>query len=95
MHTGYRNQLHLTQIEAFAEWAETQGYKRELHSGDYEVLRLRRGTESPIFLWRRIKGDHATSDKYSQPLVSRWFKAARTNQKTSAETQAQSAGGRQ
>lgn len=73
MHTGRRDQLHLNRLEDFAKWAEGQGYVREPVKGDYEVLRLRRGKGRPNLFWRHTKGEHATTDSNSQPLVDAWM----------------------
>jgi len=76
MHTGRRNQLHLSQVEQFAAWAEDHGYSREPVKGDYEILRLRKKgkVEPPLLLWEYNGGAHATTNKRSQVLVGLWFR---------------------
>ena len=74
MHTGTRDRLHLTKLDAFAAWALTQGYQRERSKGDYEVLRLRKDGEMPLIFWMHYGGDHATTDARSERLVRQWFR---------------------
>ena len=73
MHTGRRNQLHLNKLDEFVRWAKTQGYETEDATGAHEVLRLRKDEAPPLRFWKHHGGNHATTDKYSQPLVSEWM----------------------
>ena len=79
MHTGRRDQLHLSKLDEFAAWAEAQGYRREHPKGVYEVLRLRQEGYPPLIYWTHHTGDHATTDAHSDPLVQRWFSAKRAH----------------
>lgn len=72
-----RSRLHLSKLDAFAEWAATQGYEREPTKGYYEVLRLRRKGEPPHIFHRHEGGDHATTIKGSTYLVTRWLRDKR------------------
>jgi len=42
--TRNRYFLHLAEIGTFADWAHLKGWIREESYGDYEVLRLRKGS---------------------------------------------------
>jgi|GEM_PF-2360147 hypothetical protein len=68
-----RNLLALTKLVDFAAWAVCQGYKVEPTKGTYEVLRLRRKSESPVLYFRRDKGEHATSYGEGTALVQLWI----------------------
>jgi hypothetical protein len=69
--------LHLTKLDAFANWAAQQGYVREQTKGVYEVLRLRREPEPPLLYYRHEGGDHATSTGRATSLVDRWIRERR------------------
>lgn len=77
MHTGRRDQLHLSKIEEFTAWAEDNGYVVFMPKGEYEVLRLRNSSGRLLIFWRHHAGDHVTTDKYSQPLVDQWMREKR------------------
>ena len=77
MHTGSRDRLHLSKLEDFRAWALVQGYRAEPTKGDYEVLRLRKGTEAPLLFWWHHGGEHVTTDARSETLVSAWLRSRR------------------
>ena len=68
-----RNLLALTKLVDFAAWAVCQGYRVEPTKGTYEVLRLRKKSESPVLYFRRDKGEHATSYGEGTALVQQWI----------------------
>ena len=74
--------LHLTKVEEFAAWAETQGWERLPAKGVYEVLRLRKNHPGakPTIFYRRERSDHATigwDQGQGNALVHRWLRERR------------------
>lgn len=71
-----RNLLHVTKLDAFAAWAETQGYVREDTKGDYEVLRLRFTGKPPVLFYRKSHTiEHVTAQRAGETLVHRWLRS--------------------
>lgn len=71
--TGSRCCLHLSKVEEFKAWAIANGYNEEKPKGEYEILRLRKGTNPPILIFKRLRGDHASTDRKSQKVVNEWM----------------------
>lgn len=73
--------LHRDKVESFADWAVSNGYRREDVRGDYEVLRLRKDSGSnrklrngfPLIYYLRDQGDHVTCFGEGLWLVETWI----------------------
>lgn len=57
-----RNLLHKSKMEAFAQWAETQGWLRESipPKAAYQVLRLYKNGQRLVYYARQKPTDHIT-----------------------------------
>lgn len=78
--SGYaeRGLLSFSQVEAFATWAEANGFARERTKGVYEILRLRYPGEPPVIIFRTDRAkEHATVQGTAYRLVRRWLNAKR------------------
>ena len=71
--------LHLGQIDAFAEWAATKGFKREPAPDVYVVLRLRspRGVVCQFYTRAGAREHASLPDGLGRRLVLRWMKERR------------------
>lgn len=72
--------LHLSKLDAFAEWMARDGWTREPTKGAYEVLRLTKPGEVPLVFYSRERArEHATVQSGSQyGYVRRFIRASRT-----------------
>jgi len=69
-----RATLHLKRIDAFAEWAGMNGYRREDTRGAYEVLKLRKKGSKPLIYYTRAGAkEHTTATDAGARLVWRWL----------------------
>lgn len=56
-----RNLLHFTKFDDFQAFCcGEHGYHRLPLNGSYEVIRLKRGNEKPVILYKRDRTDHAS-----------------------------------
>jgi hypothetical protein len=69
-----RSLLHLSKIDAFADWLAGRGWKREPTKGVYEVLRVRKDRELVLF-FRHEGGEHATAYARGLRMVLQWLRA--------------------
>lgn len=74
-----RCKLHLTKLDAFAEFMAESGWRREPTKGFYEVLRLVKEGDTPmIFYARGTAREHATVQYGAQAsAVRRFLRAVR------------------
>lgn len=85
--TADRGKLHESKVDAFAAWAEQNGYRREPTPprSEYERLRLRPvAGGAPILFYRRerqnMRGgspEHLSTSQDGLRLLRRWFGARR------------------
>ena len=72
-----RADLHFSKIEDFAKYCEAQGWVREPLKSEFEVLRMRKETEStPLLVHSRdLAKEHCTIWGTSYVLYSEWRKS--------------------
>lgn len=81
-----RSTLHVNQLEAFAKWAESEGFTLEPTKGTYEVLRLRHPKRRhPVIVYDRISNDsggklvHLTVLNRDWPIVRRFQRSRKAD----------------
>ena len=74
-----RNQLHLSKLEEFAAFCETQGFTRDAPKGEYEVLRMTRAKGEPVIVHAKLGAkEHATTWGMSARMYIKWRRSKRT-----------------
>ena len=73
-----RCQLHLSKIDEFATYCETQGFRRIDTKGDYEVLRMVAVKGEPVIVHARSRSkEHATTWGMSERMYLKWRRSKR------------------
>jgi hypothetical protein len=49
-----RHRLHVDKLEQFAKYCEAQGWARVATKGEYEVLRMTKGTQPPLIVHTKL-----------------------------------------
>lgn len=71
-----RHRLHLTKLDAFAAFCESQGYTREpAIESAYEVLRLRKAGTPAVIAHAPVRAtQHATLHGNGERMFSKWMR---------------------
>lgn len=71
-----RATLHLTQVEALAEYACERGWTRDQDLGDFQILKLRHSDGRVAVYYKKLDAsEHATvpNDGVSDRLLKKWM----------------------
>lgn len=74
-----RATLHASRLDAFVQWAKSQGYSSEPTKEAYEVARLRHDAtgDAPLIFHKRDRTDHVTVPAGAASLVRRFIRQSR------------------
>lgn len=81
-----RNKLHVTKLEEFASYCESQGFKRVNLKGEYEALRMVR-SDVTLIVHKKLQtfaGNdtvHLTLHGASEIMFKKWKRSSQTWQK--------------
>ncbi|MBT2142724.1 MULTISPECIES: hypothetical protein [unclassified Rhodanobacter] len=73
-----RCQLHLSKIDEFAAYCETQGFRRVAVKGGYEILRMVAMKGEPVIVHAKSGSkEHATTWGMSERMYLKWQRSKR------------------
>jgi len=73
--------LHLSKLDEFAEYCETQGFRRVETKGDYEVLRMVAAKGEPVIAHAKSGSkEHATTWGMSERMFLKWQRSKRARE---------------
>lgn len=73
-----RQMLHLSKLDEFAAFCESQGFQRDPPKDYYEVLRMTKPGSEPLLVHKKLYAkEHVTTWGVSQRMFYRWRDAKR------------------
>lgn len=81
-----RNQLHITKLEEFKVWLDSEGIPHRPGRGDYQVLQIcKDGTHWNCIYERNYMPEHYTADRHIDSLVRKFIRSLKMTNTTQTD----------